>query len=124
MTAVGSGSPPVSDSPPVSEPIPEVGPAIDSDHEYRINVLASLKAIAWLSVPVVFAIMAVSGVGEGIANWADYEIFNNKIAEWTLSPFLWAGVAALAAVAAYSTVIKWIWDAWDKREKYPERPAE
>ena len=96
---------------------PPVSPERTRAHEYRINVLATLKATAVLSVPFVFVIMAVFGVGEAARDWAERGILNNEIGDG-LSPLVWAAIAAIFAVAVYSSIVKWIWDVWDKREKY------
>ena len=89
------------------------------DHDYRVHVLAACKALAWLSFPAVFIAMAIAGVGHWISNWAERGFLNGKIWEgYVLSPLMWAAIAALVAVAAYSTVVEWFWDAWDRKVKY------
>lgn len=89
------------------------------DREYRIGVLAAWKAIAWLSFPAVFIIMAWLGVGEQISDWAERGFLDGELWEgFVLAPLHWAAIAALVALGVYSTVVKWIWDTWDRRVKY------
>lgn len=88
-------------------------------HEYRINVLATLKAIAWLSVPPVYILIASLGIGQWISDWAERGFLDGEIWEgFVLTPLMWAAIAAVVAVSVYSSIVKWIWDVWDRREKY------
>ncbi len=93
-------------------------PKYEGDHEYRVQVLAVWKAITWLSFPAVFALMAWFGVGEWIADWAKHGFLKERPWGSALSPLMWAAVATVFAVGAYSTIIKWTWDAWDRDVKY------
>ncbi len=89
------------------------------DHEYRVRVLAAWKAATWLTFPIVFAVIAGTGVGQWISNWAERGFLDGEVWEgFVLTPVLWAAIAAAGAVALYSTVIKWFWDAWDRNVKY------
>ncbi len=89
--------------------------------EYRIDVLATWKALAWLVFPIVFAIVAPTNVGERIAHWFQRGFLQHI--SWGFTPLFWATVAEIVATVVYSTVIKWAWDAWDRDVKYPKRDA-
>lgn len=91
---------------------------VSEERKYRVHVLATLKAVAWTSFPAVFAVMAWCRVGEGIAGWAQHGFLKGDPWGFVLSPLMWAAVVALVAVALYSTLIKYAWDAWDRSVKY------
>ncbi|MDZ4278813.1 MAG: hypothetical protein U1B78_06720 [Dehalococcoidia bacterium] len=89
------------------------------EREYRVRVLAAWKALAWLTFPAVFLAMASAGVGEWLSDWAERGFLNGEIWEgFVLAPLHWAAIAAVGAVALYSTAVKWLWDAWDHDIKY------
>ena len=67
-------------------------------------------------MPCVFRTTAVFGAGEAARHWAERGSLNGEFAG--LSPLVWAAIAAIFAVAVYSSIVKWIWDVWDKRGKY------
>ncbi len=89
------------------------------DRAYRVRVLAAWKAVAWLTFPAVFVAMVSAGAGEWISDWAERGFLDGEIWEgFVLAPLHWAAIAAAGAIALYSTVIKWFWDAWDQEVKY------
>jgi hypothetical protein len=87
--------------------------------EYRVRVLAAWKAIAWLTIPLVFAVMVATGAGGWLSGWAQGGFLDGELWEgFVLTPAMWAGVAAVFAAGGYSSVVKWFWDTWDRNTKY------
>lgn len=87
--------------------------------EYRVRVLAAWKAIAWLTIPAIFALMLATGVGQWLSDWAERGFLDGELWEgFVLTPAMWAAVAAVFAAGAYSSIVKWFWDTWDRNAKY------
>jgi hypothetical protein len=109
---------------------------------FRVHLLALCKAAAWASAPAVFLWLAVSEWSKKFAEWIEgtavletpltwftaggsdnpnsfVEVFGG---DWLLQhgilPFLAAAFLAIAVALFYSTVIKWLWDSWDRSVKY------
>lgn len=92
---------------------------IDSEHNYRINVLATFKAISWLVVLATLVAMVWSGQGQFISDWIEVSFLDTDFLErWILTPVSWTVIAAAGSMFVYSTVIKWLWDSWDREAKY------
>jgi hypothetical protein len=94
--------------------------------EKRVQVLTAFKALAWLIAPVAGLAVAFAGGGAWITEQL-LAVFGGEGSWWqdyVLSPAgRFAAVAACAGLSAliYSTVVKWVWDFWDRSAKY--RPA-
>ena len=91
----------------------------DDARAHRVSVLAACKALAWLLVPALCALML----------WQGYETpglqfllsLNEKDPWWEtylLKPIAMAIINSIVVMAVYSTVIKWLWDSWDRKVKY------
>lgn len=87
----------------------------------RVYVLSGFKGLAWFAAPVTAAAVAFGGG----ADWITDQIVAIIGVSGDLPSF--AGAAGAAAVGAaavivgYSTLVKWLWNRWDRRVKY--RPA-
>ena len=86
--------------------------------ERRVSVLGALKAFGWLVFPVVFAIMLATGAGQWISDWTEAAFLAGNPWQRFLAPLLWAAIAAAGVVLLYSSLIKWLWDLWDRAVKY------
>jgi hypothetical protein len=91
----------------------------------RVSVLAMLKAVALLVVPVVGFLSAITGVDTSVIDFLVQDAFGLK-PDWLkkeyLSPLVVSTVAGILAAFLYSTIVKWLWDKWDEAVKY--RPAD
>lgn len=104
-----------------------LSPALQMDPEARrsrVGVLAALKALAWLVFPAVYLPLAFTGAGQWISDWAERGFLDDETWQrYVVSPALWAAAGAAAAVALYSTLVKWAWDLWDGKVKYHSGPV-
>lgn len=85
---------------------------------HRVRVLSAWKALAWLTFPGVAAVMVVLDAGSWAPHFFHVGLLDKSLKDFSLTPYLWAAVAAAFAVVVYSTIIKWTWDSWDQRVKY------
>lgn len=86
--------------------------------QHRVRVLSAWKALAWLTFPGVAAVMVLLDAGSWAPHVFHAGLLDKSLRDFSLTPYLWAAVAAAFAVVLYSTIIKWTWDSWDQRVKY------